>query len=107
MTAAKNSDTVMNANNIGNNISSSILKGLNLPGMAGLGGGAGGPSVMANMQGLGKVGGAGGYQPKMFGAAAGGAGGISQSMSISGGMANKFGVPGTFGKDNDGSYNDS
>jgi len=52
--------------------------------MAGLGGGsgagaggAGGPSVMASMQGLGKVGASGGYQPKMFGAAAGGAGGIS------------------------------
>lgn len=78
MTAAKNPDSVLQANNIG----SSILKNLNLPGMAGLGGGAGaagagGPSVMASMQGLGKVGASGGYQPKMFGAAAGGAGGIS------------------------------
>lgn len=58
MAAAKNTDTVVNANNIGN----SILKNLNLPGL----GGAGGPSVMASMQGLGKAG--GGYQPKMFGA---------------------------------------
>ena len=70
----------MSANNIG----SSILKNLNLPGMTGLGGGVGGPNVMASMQGLGKANSAtGGYQPKMFGAGAAAAGGTSQSMSIS------------------------
>ena len=56
MTAQKNTDSTMGAA-----VGGSLLNKLNLPGM---GGNAGGPSVMASMQGLGK---AGGYQPKMFG----------------------------------------
>ena len=79
MTAAKNSETVMTANNIGN----SILKNLNLPGM----GGAGGPSVMASMQGLGKAG--GGYQPKMFGAKPGIGGANVSDVDSVGGDSNR------------------
>ena len=80
MTAAKNSETVMTANNIGN----SLLKNLNLPG---LGGAGGGPSVMASMQGLGK---AGGYQPKMFGAKAGVGSNVSDVDSVGGDSNRSF-----------------
>jgi len=90
MAAAKNSETVMTANNIGN----SLLKNLNIPGMmGGIGGGAGGPSVMASMQGLGKAGGGGGYQPKMFGAnkpTAGSSSHISDVDSIGGDSNRSF-----------------
>ncbi len=60
MSAAKNTDSAMAAG-----VGASLLNKLNLPGAGGAGG-----NVMASMQSLGKLGGAGagGYQPKMFGA---------------------------------------
>ena len=83
MTAAKNADTVMTANNIG----SSLLKNLNFPGLGGAAGAGGGPSVMASMQGLGK---AGGYQPKMFGAKAAVGGNVSDVDSVGGDSNRSF-----------------
>ena len=79
--ASKNTESAMGAAVGGN-----ILNKLNLPGLGNAN--AGGGSVLASMQGLGK---AGGYQPKMFGAKAGSeADGATETSRFSGrfGQAN-------------------
>lgn len=79
MTASKNTDS-----NIGAAVGSSLLNKLNLPGLST---GGGGPSVLASMQGLGKM---GGYQPKMFG-------GKSTGSEIEAGNSSERSFPGRFG----------
>ena len=70
-------------------VGGSILNKLNLPGLGG-GQGAGGPSVMASMQGLGKAG--GGYQPRMFGSKSGTDGGAESGNTSERSFTSRFGA---------------
>lgn len=94
MTAAKNTDS-----SIGAAVGGSILNKLNLPGLAGQGG-AGGPSVMASMQGLGKAG--GGYQPRMFGSKAGTETGADSGNTSERSFTSRFGAANQISASTDG-----